>query len=110
MIIYYENANKLDSIEVQCQVCKINNKLTSQIVAGVNNIDISKMTSNQQLNHLKHILEHNTKMFLKASDLGLHTDGNDLIPIDEIRIIDELSCLKAGDNIISISLNRNAKP
>ena len=106
MIIYYENANKLDSLEVQCQVSEIKNKLTSQIVAGVNGLDLSKMLTNQQLNHLQHIIECDPKMFVRASDLSLHTEDSDLIAISEIKIINDLNCLKAGEVIIAISLKR----
>ena len=101
MKVYYNNEDKtLSFVEIQGDVQLRSVGACNQVILSTWVMDTVSMMSNQEVNHLTHILESGTCMYLNSSELGLGGLEPNFVEVLSVNLIKDLSCLKLGAALI----------
>ncbi|MBO6224877.1 MAG: hypothetical protein J6N72_05425 [Psychrobacter sp.] len=107
MKVYYKNSTDSNEsfkyINLEGVLPDSNNGVSNQVILSTWYLDTQSMMSNEDLNHLRHVMDSNAAMYLNTSEINhCHSEGMTLIA--SINIIKDIDCLKTGAALIIFQL------
>lgn len=107
MKIYYkdnvDDNKSLGCIELDGNMPPNSNGAPNQVILSTWVLDLENMMSNEQVNHLQHVMDSGTSIYIDAKDVH-YWKGEGMVPVETINIIKDLSCFKLGAALIVFQL------